>query len=86
MKKPDPSKVKTILYAACEDMGESGVDIKTGHGRVTTDFIDLGRISKDYDPAIDYQDNDTPSKIFMYILLGMILVFLIFVIALVIRS
>lgn len=47
MKKPTPEKVKEILYSNAEDLHEIGFDINTGHGRVTTDFIEVGKIVND---------------------------------------
>ena len=47
MKKPSPDTVKEILYANAEDLGDVGIDIKTGHGRLTTDFLDVGKIIDD---------------------------------------
>lgn len=45
--KISPEKVKEVLFASTEDLGEAGIDLKTGRGRVTTDFIDVGRIVDD---------------------------------------
>jgi len=47
MKKPNPAQIKEVLFFNAEDLGEAGIDTKTGHGRLTTDFIDTGRIIPD---------------------------------------
>lgn len=47
MKKPSPDLIKEVLFSNAEDLGEAGIDTQTGHGRLTTDFIDTGRIIPD---------------------------------------
>jgi len=59
MKKPAPDFIKEVLFSNAEDLGEAGIDTKTGHGRLTTDFIDTGRIVPDTPedtPAWRYSD------------------------------
>lgn len=51
MKKPSPDQIKDILFSNAEDLGDAGIDNQTGHGRLTTDFIDCGRIMSDAAPS-----------------------------------
>jgi len=56
MKKPNPDQIKDILFSSAEDLKAKGIDVETGHGRLTTDFIDMGRVIDDTDPG-EYKDD-----------------------------
>jgi hypothetical protein len=44
MKIPSVERIKDVLYSNAEDLGNPGHDHNHGHGRLTTDFLDVGRI------------------------------------------